>query len=358
MQRESVTLYYRVGSSDKVYSAGIETKNGGFVVNFAFGRRGSTLQTGTKTPTPVSFDTAKAICDRLVREKTSKGYTPGPDGTPYRHTAMEERMTGFLPQLLNPVDENEAQRLLDDTAYWMQEKLDGKRVLLRKADGAVTGINRKGLRIAMPESIVREALALPGDFILDGECVGDHYFAFDLLTHNATDYRTKPYHERWQELATLLPKGAAMQVVATVCTRNQKREYFSRMQRDRREGAVFKRHDAAYTSGRPASGGPQLKYKFVATASVVVEKVNAGKRSVAVFVFDGKMPIPVGNVTIPQKTIIPQRGTIIEVRYLNVNPGGALYQPVYLGVRDDLDQSACTVAQLKYKADDPDRSEP
>jgi bifunctional non-homologous end joining protein LigD len=121
---------------------------------------------------------------------------------------------------------------------------------------------------------------------------------------------------------------------------------------------VFKRHDAPYAPGRPASGGSQLKFKFVATASVMVEKVNAGRRSVALLVFDEKGPIPVGNVTIPQKTIIPQRGTIIEVRYLNVNPGGALYQPVYLGVRDDLDRSACTVSQLKLRADDPDRSEP
>ncbi len=79
---------------------------------------------------------------------------------------------------------------------------------------------------------------------------------------------------------------------------------------------------------------------------------------ISLLVFDEKGPIPVGNVTIPQKTVIPQRGTIIEVRYLSANPGGALYQPVYLGVRDDLDRSACTVAQLKYRAEDPDGNEP
>ena len=39
----NVTLYYREGSSDKVYQVSLEPKGDGFIVNFAFGRRGSTL---------------------------------------------------------------------------------------------------------------------------------------------------------------------------------------------------------------------------------------------------------------------------------------------------------------------------
>src|ERR1043165_4146528 len=99
-QTERITLYYREGSSDKVYQASIEPKGELFVVNFAFGRRGSTLSTGTKTSSPVDYETAKAIYDKLVREKTAKGYTPGEDGTPYQHTDNEQRSTGILPQLL------------------------------------------------------------------------------------------------------------------------------------------------------------------------------------------------------------------------------------------------------------------
>ena len=37
------TLYYREGSSDKVYQAAIEPAGSQFVVNFAYGRRGATL---------------------------------------------------------------------------------------------------------------------------------------------------------------------------------------------------------------------------------------------------------------------------------------------------------------------------
>ena len=59
---QSITLYFKQGSSDKVYSTFIVQQSGGFVVNFAYGRRGSTVQTGTKTPGgPVTYEAAKKI---------------------------------------------------------------------------------------------------------------------------------------------------------------------------------------------------------------------------------------------------------------------------------------------------------
>ena len=102
-QTERITLYYREGSSDKVYQASIEPQGDLFTVNFAYGRRGSTMTTSTKTQTPVDYDSAKSIYDKLVREKKAKGYTEGPDGTPYQHSEKEDRVTGFLPQLLNQI---------------------------------------------------------------------------------------------------------------------------------------------------------------------------------------------------------------------------------------------------------------
>jgi bifunctional non-homologous end joining protein LigD len=99
---ESVTLYYRAGGSDKVYQVAVEPSGTGFAVNFAFGRRGSTLQTGTKTPRPLAYEQAKKVYDQLIREKTAKGYSPGAGGTPYAYTPQESRSSGVLPQLLNP----------------------------------------------------------------------------------------------------------------------------------------------------------------------------------------------------------------------------------------------------------------
>jgi predicted DNA-binding WGR domain protein len=83
---DNITLYFKQGSSDKVYQARIEPKDGKYSVNYEYGRRGSTMVVGTKTVTAVDYAQCKAIYDKLVKEKIAKGYTPGEDGTPYQHT--------------------------------------------------------------------------------------------------------------------------------------------------------------------------------------------------------------------------------------------------------------------------------
>jgi bifunctional non-homologous end joining protein LigD len=64
---------------------------------------------------------------------------------------------------------------------------------------------------------------------------------------------------------------------------------------------------------------------------------------------DGQRFIEVGNVTIPPNKEIPALNSIVEVRYLYAYEGGSLYQPTYLGPRDDLRVEDCGIAQLKYK---------
>src|ERR1035437_7970867 len=203
-QTERITLYYREGSSDKVYQASIEPQGQLFLVNFAYGRRGSTMTTSTKTQTPVDYDSAKSIYDKLVREKKAKGYTEGPDGTPYQHTDKQDRVTDLLPQLLNPIDETEAKRLIEDPDWAMQQKFDGRRVLVRKVGPEIHGINRKGLLIGLPSPIVVGAHKITSDFILDGECVGDALYAFDLLEWDGEDFRSQPYHYRFVKLFNLV----------------------------------------------------------------------------------------------------------------------------------------------------------
>ena len=73
----TTALYYNESSSDKVYQCQIELAGERYVVNFAYGRRGGTLNTGTKTNVPVDFDLAQRIFDKLVKEKKSKGYIFG-----------------------------------------------------------------------------------------------------------------------------------------------------------------------------------------------------------------------------------------------------------------------------------------
>lgn len=69
------TLYFQEGTSDKVYEVDLcEVGEQQFVVNFRYGRRGSTLRDGTKTPAPVDRTQAEAIAQRLIDDKTRKGY--------------------------------------------------------------------------------------------------------------------------------------------------------------------------------------------------------------------------------------------------------------------------------------------
>ena len=346
---EHITLYFKQGSSDKVYQATIEAKDGGFVVNFAFGRRGTTLTTGTKTQSPVPYDTAKAVYDKLVREKTAKGYTPGADGTPYQHS--EKQASGILPHLLNAIDE-ELEVLLEDRQHVMQEKHDGRRLMLQKSGNTITGINKLGLFTGFPAIIAEEFRVAEPDCTVDGEIVGEEYHAFDLLELDGEDLQGRTYQERYLHLMNLLAgfNHLHIDLVESVHLPWQKRDLFERLKTRNREGVVFKRCNAPYTLGRPNSGGPQLKYKFVETASFIVTKVN-GKRSVSLMVFDGDKVVPVGNVTIPPNQVIPAVGVIVEARYLYFYRGGSLFQPVYLGVRDDIGAEECTLDQLKFKAE-------
>lgn len=72
---QQIKLFYKEGNSDKVYEidlCSIDATN--YVVNFRYGKRGSILKEGTKTPEYVSEEKAKIIFSKLEFEKTSKGY--------------------------------------------------------------------------------------------------------------------------------------------------------------------------------------------------------------------------------------------------------------------------------------------
>ena len=351
---KSITLHYREGSSDKVYQASIEPKGNQFVVNFAYGRRGTTLQTGSKTQAPVDLEEAQAVFTKLINSKKAKGYTETENGTPYHQTGQEGRVSGFLPQLLNPIDEEHAQSLLKDAQWCMQEKFDGRRTLLVKRRGEVTGVNRKGLTVGLPASIVESAMTMPCDFVMDGESIGETFHAFDLLTLDIEDCRQLPYRQRLTSLMHLLTSKSAhcIRLVGTACETMEKELLMRTLRELKKEGVVFKRLDAPYTPGRPNSAGSQLKHKFYATLSAVVARINP-QRSVELKLLNGEGWQSAGNVTIPSNQPVPKVGEVVEVRYLYaLRASGCLYQPVCLGERQDIGQHECVLSQIKYKADD------
>ncbi|MGB6221553.1 WGR domain-containing protein [Haloferula sp.] len=347
-------LYYRQGNSDKVYQASIEPKADGHIVTFAYGRRGQTLTTGTKTQTPVSLEKAQSIHAKLVASKLAKGYTPAEDGTPYQQTGNEGRDSGIRCQLLNPVDEDQLPRLITGTTHCLQQKHDGRRLMVRKQGDEIIGINRRGLIVAIPDTI-REAIEyIPFDVLIDGEAVGDTLHAFDLLEVKGNDLRQRRYIDRFSGLIMVIPPNLpALCWIATPLDPDDKRATYEELLAEGAEGVVFKDINAPYTPGRPNSGGPQLKFKFVESASFIVAGRNGTKRSVGLELVTAEgNRVPAGNVTIPANHEVPEKGEVIEARYMYAfRESGAIYQPVYLGARDDIPAEDCTVEQLKFKAE-------
>lgn len=341
MQDEHIRLTYVGGGSNKEYRVHLKPQGGLWVVTAENGPIGGTLVPRVKTPEPVSFEKAKKAYDRIVAEKTGGGYTADGSGTPYAGTELAGRATGHLPQLLNPIEDPEP--YLADPAFVAQEKFDGHRRLIQKTGSTVVGINRKGLTVALPAGLVAMVEGLPGDFLVDGELVGEEYHVFDLPG-------AQPLSERLKRLASLW--GALPGLAFTARTEAQKRKLLADVKAARGEGIVLKRLDAPCKPGRPESGEPPFKLKFTQTASVIVLGATRGKSSVEMAVLDGGVRRSVGFVTIAANQEIPPVDAIIEVRYLYARAGGSLIQPKFLGVRDDIDEQDCTASQLKLKAGD------
>lgn len=68
------TLHFREGNSDKIYEVDLCETGDKFAVNFRYGRHGSELKEGTKTTAPVSLEEAEKVFQKLIDEKTRKGY--------------------------------------------------------------------------------------------------------------------------------------------------------------------------------------------------------------------------------------------------------------------------------------------
>lgn len=348
---KSTKLFYRDGNSDKVYHASIEESNGLYVVNFAYGRRGSTLTIGTKTTSPVDLVSAEKIYNKLITEKTAKGYVADGHAAPFSGVDTANRVTGMVPQLLNPISEQELEEFINDPNWMMQEKLDGKRIMVEVRDGVVTASNRRGLSVALPEE-TEQALAQFSNITLDGELIGSVYYVFDYLEKDGIDLRMDSAKVRLLVADLLKVNSKYIVFVSTAFTREEKIEMLSKFKTSEKEGVVIKNIHAPYTPGKPNSGGNQLKCKFYSTCTAVVINVN-NKRSIEVGVKndDGKI-ISVGNVTIPPNKDIPEKDSLVEIRYLYAYRNGSLCQPVYLNERDDVEVDSTSL--LKYKSENDD----
>lgn len=356
MLLESASLYYKKGNSDKVYNATIEEDDGGFVVNFSYGRRGSALKSGTKTNNPVGLEQAKKIYESLLKEKTGKGYQKiQSDQTQTIHVPdhLPDTISESKCVLLNPIKESEVENYINDEFWLAQPKFDGVRFMLHKKDQRVRAYNRRGVSCNIPTVIWNDSEKYNKDFLLDGELVGENYHVFDILEYDGESLENLTVLERLDHLNKFKYFSDCVHIADSYYSKQEKSEFYKKSLENNEEGVVFKKKSAKYYVGRPASGGSYVKYKFYATCSCFVTEINEGKRSVKLGLLNGRKLIDCGKVTIPVNHEVPEVGSIVEVRYLYAyKQSGNLYQPTYLGMRQDIQDTDCQKSQLKYKKEE------
>ena len=367
--RKQCSLFCREGSSDKEYNIFIEdsaTVPGAYDVRATWGRRGSPRDSQYKA-NGVTMLQAEATLMSLKRSKEAKRYREDPSlakGTPLTAVPAativsntvapatpEREYTELKPQLLNPITVDDMEAYITSDEWLAQEKLDGKRIMVEVNFGQVTASNRRSWKVGIPQDVAEE-LSKFDDCILDGKLVGGVYYVFDCLSHNGEDLRTDSYLNRFNTLVENVIGDRMLyqvDIVPTAYGTNEKRKLVQSM--EHKEGVVFKKLSAPHEVGRPNKLGSQLKCKFWSSATCVVSAVNT-KRSIAVSVDSPDGFVPVGNVTVPPNHELPNVGDCVEVKYLYAHKEGSLYQPQYLGTRDDVEIDIHS--SLKFKAEDED----
>lgn len=225
--------------------------------------------------------------------------------------------------------------------------------MARKNGKEISGINKKGQVVQLPDSIIESILkegSFANEFVVDGEIIGEVLHIFDIISLNGDCKKIQPCIGRLNLLGTM-KFGPNIEIVKTAYTKEEKQKLYDELKVRNAEGIVFKKKNSLYTAGRPSSGGSQLKNKFYKEASFIVKDFTKGKRSVGLELIneDGDR-VFMGKCTIPPNKDIPEVGSVVEVRYLYAYKGGAVFQPVFKEQRNDVDVEECLMTQIIYKA--------
>lgn len=363
-------LSYIGGGSDKVYVIQVQEIDTGAGVTYKaigyYGRRGSTLSPTEKYSGP-SVASANAAADKLYREKRGKGSysdmatTAGmpvigmPASAPVFGGASaasspstaapspRKPIVGIQPMLAVKVEEGQLESYLTDPSKAAQQKYDGERCVVSIRRGSIVATNRKGEERPLTQPVLDELTKLVAqpDFgddretVVDGEIMGDVYVIFDVMTLRDVDVRHRTFDERYAALEELLANQMGLLGI-TAWTETEKRAMLANALANSWEGLMFRDVDGKYITGRTSA---LAKHKLWAAATCRVLTANA-QRSIQVALLDeSDVEVFVGNVSVPVNQDIPDVDALVEVRYLYAHEGGLLYQPVLLGVRNDITEA-------------------
>jgi bifunctional non-homologous end joining protein LigD len=335
-EMKKVTLVCTEGGANKQYTVWIEQKGKDlYSVESQYGPVGGWVQSACKTPQPVTLDKATKLYSKLVGEKKGKGYHEGADAPAFSQV-KDAVDSGLRPMLLTDASEEGPEEFILSPKWGAQEKINGKRIMLRTGGGRVIGVNRRGLECPIPVAI-QKAFSPTRSLVLDGELVGDVYYAFDILEGETPGGSVDDLRSLGTAVRHLVLEGPEwlaeadddeVKVVPLVTGEKAKRKLVESLRAGRREGVVFKKLDAPYEPGRRENPKKAIavKCKFYKEIAAVVIRFT-DKSSVEIALQDGNATVPVGKVTVPAKYIGQiMVGGRIRVRYLYATPARKLYQ--------------------------------
>jgi bifunctional non-homologous end joining protein LigD len=280
---------------------------------------------------------------------------------------------------------------LEERGWYAEPKLDGVRGLVHvDHDGRVRLFNRRRRDIGFRWPELVTTMTLPPDTVVDGEIVVMEQGEADIprVSYDLTHLRDAQENERDARLLAERHPGNlvvfdVLRLDGELVMHQSQRERwdvlagldipYPKMTRTRAitdlwdavvdaggEGVVAKDPAAMYVCHRSKAW---LKFKISRQISCFVTGWDAGQGfrsatfgALRLGLWDGASVVHVGRVGSGFNTrelelltrLLAERDPLIvvDIRYREVTKGGDLREPVFLGVRTDLDLSACTTAQL------------
>ena len=265
------------------------------------------------------------------------------------------------PMLATEYPNSKLMEAVKSRDWIVEQKLDGHRVLLEVTNGRAKAIGRNGQSsqhnaLFMQRGYANDLKQLPADCVLDGELVGDTFWAFDLpyWAERANPINpSDPLHVRRAQLDNLFdfwsPDRSYFRLLPQATKELDKSKLALTVLQGGGEGVMLKPLASTYRSGVRAKD--ICKIKFVKTVDCVVSAVGTqGKENYELSLYvrriDGTSSLQtVGRCSAIGKDKV-NVGDVIEVKYLYVGADGRLYQPRMMRVRTDKDAMECDIVQL------------
>lgn len=259
--------------------------------------------------------------------------------------------------LARTLDLNALATYTSNPGWYMEQKLDGIRLLIKIEDGNITAANRRGETITLNPNLIPSFDGFSGDWIFDGEWVGDTFWVFDMpkALHLVTP--STPFIERRKALeaiaATAWEDNQQVKIVDVARTKAQKVTLLKWCAENHSEGVLLKiksgTYDEGMRRGRIYRSEGMLKAKFTETVDCIITEVGReGKASCAVSLYHHGHLLDVGSCKMTEANLSWAKvGDVAELRYLYATADLRLYQPRFIRFRDDKNPEECDTDQLK-----------